>query len=407
VLIATLGAYLVHLGAPEQNSPVEVDPYTTLQNRILSGEYRPGEWLPPERQLASEMGVNRRTVHRVILRLAETGLVDCQPGRRTVVRAPVTTKTHYPTIALLMGNEPMYHAFQVVLHGCEPVLRTAGYRILFMDTWGQTVEVAQGREREALANLIDHPVDGVIFWCQSPEASATQIRMLQESGVACVAIDREIPSLDTDFVGIDNVDAGRCAVEHLLALGHRRIALATGQESTSSVQGREAGYREALARHGIPLDESLIYRIHGPIPESEARSKAAEIASAVDRPTAIFAVNDVLALRLATFLREDGLRIPEDVAVVGFDNMEALSLMRTGLTTTDQPYESVGRQAARLICRRIATPDAPIQHVLLPTSLVIRGSTVRTPAQQQSMIAPAGKHEGDLISGSASATYIR
>ncbi len=354
---------------------MSTDPYTLLEERIRTGEYRPGVWLAPERRLAEEFGVNRGTIRRVIARLADAGLVRCEPGRRPVVRGPEAPTGHPATVALLMGNEPLYHAFQEVLHGCEPVLRAEGYRLLFFDTWSATVEAGRRCEREALESLLEHPVSGVILWSQHPSEIAPLASRLREQGTPIVALDRITVGLDADFVGIDNMDAAARAVNHLLALGHRRIAFATNREEASTVVDRETGYRQALADSDIPVDASLIERFsyEG---EVEAVRGVQALLSLPDPPTAFFAVNDILALRLVHALEQVGRRIPDDIAIVGFDDLESFSYSRIGLTSIHQSYRTMGRQAARLVCRRIQDPSTPLQHVLMETRLVARRSTV-------------------------------
>lgn len=353
---------------------MDIDPYAILEMRIRTGAYAPGSWLDPERQLASEFGVNRGTIRRAISRLADAGMISCRAGHRPVVLQPKDRGREPAAIALLMGNEPKFHAFQLVARGCEPVLRANGYRLLFMDTWGVRY-VCTEREIAALDSLIEHPVAGVILWCQNPVASLSRLQFLQQGGCPIVSIDREVPGSATDFVGIDNLDAARSATEHLLSLGHRRIGHLTRPEETSPVREREQGYRRALENAGIRIDENIIFRLRSDETPETDQQWAAQFAEMPDRPTALFAVNDILALRVINLLRNRGLRVPEDIAVVGFDDVESHSVQEPFLTTLRQPYESVGRHAADLIVERLRSPDAPLRHIVLETTLVRRRSS--------------------------------
>jgi DNA-binding LacI/PurR family transcriptional regulator len=356
----------------------KLDPYPILESRIRAGVYAQGAWLTPERELAREFGVHRQAIRRAVARLSEMGLLERRAGHRPIVRRPDSIEPPPNIVAFLMGNEPLFRSFQAILKGCEQELVGAGYRLMFVDTYAESEEATQEVEGRALDSLLAHPVAGLIIWCQDPEFSLSRLQSLRNAGTAIVTVDRLVPGLDVDFVGVDNFDAARRAVEHLQQLGHRRIALVTLNEHTSAVSERERGFRAAMSRPGYEFDDSLVFRT----PDGDAdRDQIAAITvekllASPNRPTAAFAVNDILAWRLVHALTVAGKTVPGDLAIVGFDDIEARAMHRPVLTTIRQPYEGIGRHAAILLRQRMAAPQLPIRHVLLDTPLIVRASTV-------------------------------
>ncbi|HEY3267020.1 MAG TPA: GntR family transcriptional regulator [Armatimonadota bacterium] len=356
----------------------KTDPYPILEARIRSGAYQHGTWLAPERELADELGVHRHAIRRAVARLADAGLLERRVGHRPIVRGPAGEALALRSAALLMGNEPLFHGFQPVLRGCGQEFRTAGYGLIYVDTRGHAGQSAREVERRAIENLLEQPVAGVIIWCQDPANSAPLLEKLKDAGTPIVAIDRLVNGVETDFVGVENFSATEVAVRHLWELGHQRIGMVTLSEESSPVQEREAGFRAALERLCLPCDERFIFRLpEGP---EEDAAYVAEVVESLrtmrERPTALLTINDIIAWRLVQHLGAAGLRVPEDVAVVGFDDLEANTMHRPVLTTIRQPHEGFGRHAARLLLRRLNSPIAPFRHVLLDTSLIIRATTV-------------------------------
>ncbi len=359
----------------------KVDPYSILEYRIRTGFYAQGAWLAPERELSRELGVHRQAIRRAVARLSEAGLLERRAGHRPIVRLPESGMPFPRTVAFLMGNEPLFHAFQTVLKGCEPEMVEAGYRLVFMDTHAANNEASSEIEGRALDNLLAHPVAGLVIWCQDIVNSLPKLQALQKAGTVIVCIDRNVPGLEADFVGVDNLDASRRAVEHLYQKGHRRIALMTLDEYTSAVVERERGFHATVSRLGLKTDDCPLIRITGgaPNPADIAAGVAYKILTHPNRPTAVFAVNDILAWRLMRALTESGRSVPNELAIVGFDDIEPKAMHKPLLTTMRQPFERIGYYAARMFLERMQTPSLPIRHVLLDTPLVVRASTASDP----------------------------
>jgi LacI family transcriptional regulator len=174
-------------------------------------------------------------------------------------------------------------------------------------------------------------------------------------------------------VGATNFTGGVTAAEHLLSLGHRRIAHAGGPQSFDCSHARLAGYSSALRQAGIELDESLI--THSTFSYDAGRRAARDLLDRSDRPTAIFAASDEIALGMMEEARRRSIRIPQDLSVVGFDDTFLASRSVPPLTTVAQPLLEMGRVAARSLAQMISNDVVSTRHIELATRLVIRDST--------------------------------
>ena len=173
-------------------------------------------------------------------------------------------------------------------------------------------------------------------------------------------------------VDSDNLSGAITATEYLIGLGHRRIGFLAGRPDLESAQLREQGYRRALETAGIAFDPQLV-RVGGFQAET-ARSAARELLVAEERPTAIFAANDVSAIETIAVAADLGLVVPGDLSVVGFDNVPESALCEPPLTTVEQSIQQMGYEAVRMLIGLIDNPSSPPEQVVLPTRLVERSS---------------------------------
>ncbi len=178
------------------------------------------------------------------------------------------------------------------------------------------------------------------------------------------------PDERVTYVDVDNVGGARMAVEHLLRLGHRRIATITGPLTMMVGQGRLEGYRQALISRGIPVNDALI--VEGDFTEEGARVAMQRLLP--QRPTAVFVASDTMAVGAMKAIREAGLRIPDDVAIVGFDDLPIASAVEPPLTTVRQPIERMGAMAAEMLIGLVEGTLTGPQHIILPTQLIVRAS---------------------------------
>lgn len=247
--------------------------------------------------------------------------------------------------------------------GIEQTLREAEYQmVLVSDNSDRDQEVACARTFLAMraAGVIMTPADG--------DAAA----LLARHGLPVVEIDRRLAKVACDGVVIDNERGAQEATEHLLALGHRRIALLVADTDWTSDAGRLHGYVAAHALADVPVDERLILPLGFHAPDAEVRIAAL---LGAHEPTAIFAANNTLAEHAWQVLRRLGLRLPHDVSLVGFDDVPWMTMVDPGITVVAQPSLEMGRRAAQLLLRRTADPSVRPSVELLQPTLVVRGST--------------------------------
>jgi LacI family transcriptional regulator len=188
-----------------------------------------------------------------------------------------------------------------------------------------------------------------------------------------VVLDRHV-SMPVDTVRCDSEGGAYDLITHLVALGHRRIALLGGSPAVSTAQDRADGYRRALAEAGVPVDEALVR--HRDYTQEGGYAMTRSILELPDRPTALFAVNNFIAIGAVRALRDAGLRIPDDIALVGFDDLPQSLVVEPFLTVASQPAYEMGARATELLLARIKGlgEDAPVE-VILPTELIVRKSS--------------------------------
>jgi DNA-binding LacI/PurR family transcriptional regulator len=175
------------------------------------------------------------------------------------------------------------------------------------------------------------------------------------------------------YVDIDNVNGARMAAEHLIRLGHRRIGIVSGPQSMIAGLDRLEGYRQALDAHRIPIEEGLI--VEGDFTEDGGRVGAQRLLTA--SPTAIFVCSDTMAIGALKALRDVDLKVPQDVALVGFDDLPTATAVEPALTTVRQPIGQLGSMAADLLLNLLENPpdeQAPAHKIILPAKLVVRES---------------------------------
>jgi DNA-binding LacI/PurR family transcriptional regulator len=176
------------------------------------------------------------------------------------------------------------------------------------------------------------------------------------------------------------------AMEHLIGLGHRRIAIMAGPENLSTLAERQAGYERALVESGLGVDPALI--VHGDLRQETARAQVMPLMRIERPPTAIVTTNDLSTIGTLQALRDLGRRVPDDVSVIGFDDFVGADLFDPPLSAICQPVFDIGQRAIELLVRRVMTPDASLEEVVLAPRLILRGSTARAPEWNASEEVP-------------------
>jgi DNA-binding LacI/PurR family transcriptional regulator len=271
------------------------------------------------------------------------------------------------TIALLLPDitNPFYPG---LVRGVQLGARRRGYMMLLASAEGD----AEG-EQEYLELFRANAVDGALVVGVS--IGADGIAAAMAGGFPIVSMDRSVDSPDVPLVQVDNRGGARMAVEHLAELGHRRIAHVSGPLTLEITRERLAGYRDGLEAAGLRFDPRLL--VEGDYEEGGGLAAADRLVTSGAGFTAVFAGNDLTAIGVMGGLQARGLRVPDDVSVVGFDDVRLASYVSPALTTVHQPADRIGERAAALLVDVIRGRRRPerVGHVLLPPTLVVRAST--------------------------------
>ncbi len=305
--------------------------------------------------------VRADTRERVEASIAKLGYV---PNR--LARGLIQRKTHAFGVIVPDVANPF---FTLVVRGVEQVAWRAGYHVILCDTQGDLE-----RERGYLEDMVAFQVEGVLI-APVGDRSRPQLRLLTRNSVPFVLIDRSITGFDADLVQGDSVAGARQLVEHLIALGHRRIGMVTETAGVSTARDRVQGYREALEGAGIEPDPELVVESSAIDPDA-AREATLRLLARPEPPTAIFAVNNIAVVGVVEAARRQKLEIPDDLALVCFDDIEHVSRLYPFLTVMAQPAETYGTIATQLLLDRLSGRIAQRRRiVVLPADFVVRKSS--------------------------------
>ncbi len=234
-----------------------------------------------------------------------------------------------------------------------------------------TTHRTASKEASYVANLAKGMVDGLLLVL--PRSPSDFIGTLSQHNFPFVLIDHQgTGQEECPAVGATNWQGAYNATEHLLRLGHQRIGFITGSMDLGCAVDRLDGYRSALKTHHLPETPELVYE--GTFNQPDGFTGASALLELPQPPTAIFASNDVMAMGVMDAVRDRGLRIPDDVSVVGFDDIPQASLVRPGLTTVRQPLEKMGRVATQMLLDLLRHPQKKADRIELPTELILRDS---------------------------------
>lgn len=348
--------------------------YQDLYAAIKDGQLRAGDRLPSEADLGKRYATSRITIAKAVNELQAKGFVSRRPGSGTHVLAQPQAAGY--VFGLLIPDLGRTEIFEPVCHGMMQSPLSKAHSLLWGHSMGSDSE--QEKEAEHLCHqYIAQKVAGVFFAPLefTPAKDVVNSRIissLERSGIQIVLLDRCYAPAPTrskyDLVGIDNRRAGALITQHLLRYGARRIAFIARPLSASTVAGRIAGYREALFGAGIKPTQDLVSR-----GDPEDRSFLQKVLNDC-RPDGIVCANDYTAARVMAGLAEKGIRVPEDVRVVGVDDVRYASMLPVPLTTQHQNCADIGAMALATMLQRIASPDLPTRDVLLQTYTVVRKS---------------------------------
>lgn len=327
------------------------------------------------KDVAEQAGVSVNTVSRAlnnkpdVSHVTRQRVLEVAKGLDYVPNALARSlvRKNTKTIGVTIGDNSNPY-FATILKVIEKTARGRGYTIFVCNTDENPLQ-----EAEAIDVLREKMVDGLLVTPVVGKGNIA-IQRLRDAGVPFVVLARALQDIKADCVTCDNVKGGFQAVRHLIDNGHTRIAHIAGPQGLQPAMDRYKGYMNALSSCGITPDPSLVK--WGNVNMSDGKKSMHELLSAGNRPTAVFAFSDFVAMGVMMAVREVNLRIPEEVALVGYDNIEFSSFLDVPLTTVSQPRTLIGETAINLLIDKIEkkVSDEPQQIVFQP-ELVIRKSS--------------------------------
>jgi LacI family transcriptional regulator, repressor for deo operon, udp, cdd, tsx, nupC, and nupG len=325
--------------------------------------------------IAQQLGVSKSTVSRAL-----RGHADIHEGTRKAVLelaqeldyqpnplANALLKRRTNTVGIMVP-EFQHFFFPTLIMGAQEVLTTAGFNLMiFQSNESYETEVANVKA------LLRSRVDGIMASITGQTQNFDHFRIILQKEVPLVFFNRVCPELTTPQVIIDDYSGAFQAVEHLIEQGYHRIAHLAGPQTLQIARLRKQGYLDALKKYGLPVDEDLI--VYHDLIEKNARACAQQLLDLPQPPDAIFVVNDPSAIETMLLAKQRGIKIPEDLGVVGFSNDPVSSIIEPALTTVEQPVKEIGAQSAHLLLNQFQTPN--LEQKILATRLIVRTSSMR------------------------------
>lgn len=333
---------------------------------------------PTLKDIAQIAGVSLTTVSRALQNRSDISLPTTQRIQKiagelgyvhnSVAKSLRSQQTHIVGLVVADSSNPF---FGPVIKGAEYTLAKNGYSLIVSNT-----DEIYDKERAAIEVLLGRRVDGILI---TPTQSRTRdIEELVARSVPIVLVGRRFTELEADYVVADDDGGARSAIEHLVKLGHSRILFLDAPPYISSAVERRRGYEGALETAGIERDESLIQTCN-PTLDSAYHAMRKVLVEGV-RFTAVFCFNDIMLLGALRALREANVKVPENVSVVGFDDIEFTAALNPPVTTVRaHPYE-IGVASATALISRMGGRTEPL-HQVIPTELIVRESTARVKTQ--------------------------
>ena len=312
--------------------------------------------------LRNHSDISEKTRKRVLKRMRE---LNYQPD--WIARSMVTGRTYVVGLVL---PDLMHSFFAEVATGASRKLQPVGYQVVIADT-----QEDGEAERRQIDVLINRKVDGLIIASAQRQGKLDLFKKLDRDKIPYVLIDRMLAGARAHYVGVRDEELGALATEHLIAQGCHRVAHLRGP-SVATGTARLRGYRRALARHGLTADSAYI--TSGQYGETTGYDAMQELLKLAPPPDGVFCYNDAVAAGAIKAIIESGLRVPEDIAVIGAGNAPYCDLLRVPLSTVDQSSTAIGENAADLLvkCMESRKPDVA-RHIFITPRLVIRDSSRR------------------------------
>ena len=329
--------------------------------------------MPTIRDVAKLAGVAPITVSRVV---NNTGYIS--QATREKVESAINELGYVPNMLgpSLRFNQTMTLAMVVtditnpfwttVTRGVEDIAQANGYSTILCNT-----DESEDKQEQYLQMLLRRRIDGILLVPTS--SSPDPIQLIQKQGIPVVVLDRKISDVEVDIVRTDSEEGAYQLTQHLISLGHRDISILAGPQKVSTAVDRVAGYSRAFTENHLVVDDTFV--LWGSFSQESGYEMTKHALAHQPKLTALFATNNFLALGAMQAIQEQGLNIPDDIALVAFDDIPPAFNINPFLTAANQPAREMGKQAAHLLLKRIKEEaDCSCQEILLPVDLKIRSS---------------------------------
>lgn len=341
----------------------------SLRSEILEKPYQAGDPFYSEGELATKYGVARGTIRQALATLEQEGYIRREKGRGTFVsfKGFSPGQANSTTICFIVPHFRDSYVPTILL-GVEAAARECGVNVLFRHT-----ESNPDLQTRLIKEAHDYGAAGILLFPVDSTYRDPILLQLLTDGFPIVLLDHYIAGIDTDYVVSDGYGGMLRAVQHLLGMGHRRIGFVTWDLNRAGETGRFLGYQQALREWGIEPTPELVCKV--PEYPVDYLADLTEFLARADRPTAIVTLNDYLAVKVVRACREANLKIPGDIALVGFDDTDIAVQMEIPLTSVSQPIHEIGAQAVRILVNKMKGSTQETQRIILPTHLIIRESS--------------------------------
>ncbi|WP_068784588.1 GntR family transcriptional regulator [Paenibacillus phocaensis] len=342
--------------------------YQMVKNYVLSQiknqEFTEDERIPSESEFSKLLDVSSITVRKALSELVNEGVIYRIRGKGSFVAsqtAAVPDKNSNLVAFVISGIELYDSSYLQIMRGIQSFLGKQGCKLII-----EFVENDFEQERELVLGLIQTELRGILIYSSDPEAAKSYLGEIRKKGIPFVMLDRSPSGYPVNVVACNNHDGAYEAVEYLIKQGHRRIGFAAYDYHLSPEVDRYNGYRNALSNASIPIPESLLF-LNKEIDYDQLASliRNGEI-------TALFCANDKRALEVLEQLTVLGIRIPEQVSLMGFDDFESSKFAKVALSTVKQYFDIIGYESAKLLFEMTEGSSYGNKKVMLPTSLVLR-----------------------------------
>ncbi len=363
--------------------PLHVQLLNELRHKILSGKAGPGSKLPSESEFQRDLEISRSTIRQALNNAESEGLIERVPGKGSFVKlAPLEKGTKNNLVGYITFD--FHSEFQgQLLSGAEGVIRKNGYRTLFCNSNGNIEE-----EDKLLDQLVSDKVLGILMWpAYSSDTARRLFQLADQRQIPIVLMDRTFDVLSNDYVISDNYRGAYEAVNYLISLGHTEIVfLSRPVLKLLPIAERLRGYTQAMKDNGLaPLDPWIVgaaenergysLQLNGTV--NREIEEIENLLKGKTKPTAIFSMNDLMALEVSKAAKLLNMEIPSDISIVGFDDMDIVSYFDIPLTTVHQDTYYMGRRSAELLVERIKGYSGIPRREIIPTYLRIRNSASR------------------------------